>query len=181
MTLTDLERFCHSPRERKAIAFLEHPESYPGLAPWEESQTTVTFLRLPSFQPHSLWTLQHRENISQVRRIEWDHIADRELAGALPDSDPITFGADAQLPAADAQQVLDELASISLPPFLPLNTFGLDGVSFAIKFGDSWRSAHLHWWSDPPAEWQPLACCFDRAVALFDTHLPASTAHDKCT
>ena len=110
-----------------------------------------------------------------MRRVEWDHAADYGLGDAVPESAPTTFGADAPLHVAPVQELLDELAAISLPPFLPVATLGLDGASFAVLFGDAWRSACLSWWCDPPEEWQPLVRCYERAIALFERHLPAST------
>lgn len=178
MIFEQLQDFYRRPREIKALDLLRRPESYPGLAAWREHDTRVSFVRLPSFQPYSVWTLQHRNKVCQVRRIEWDHVADKQAVDAVPESAPTTYGADAQLPVSAVQELLDEMARISLPPFLPVATLGIDGVSFAIYFGDFWRSACLSWWGEPPGEWQPLARCYERAVALFERHLPLSTAHN---
>ena len=176
MILERLKDFYRRPRELKAIERLQRPESYPGLAPWRERDTRVSFVRLPAFQPYSVWVLQHRDQVCQVRRIEWDHAADYGVGDITPESAPATFGADAQLPVAPVQALLSELAAVSLAPFLPVATLGLDGVSFAVLFGDAWRSACLSWWCEPPEEWQPLVGCYERAVALFERHLPVSTA-----
>ena len=176
MILEWLRQCRRRPRELRAVEWLQHPETYPGLAPWCENDTRVRFVRLPSFEPYSVWVLQRRDNIAQVRRVEWDHLADAPLRDAFPDAAPTTFAADAQLPVALADELLSELAAIHLPPFLPVSTLGLDGTSYAIEFGSSWRSAALSWWCEPPEEWQTLASFHERALALFERFLPVSTA-----
>jgi hypothetical protein len=178
MILEHLKDFYRRPREIKAIEFLQRPESCPGLSPWREQDTRVRFVRLPAFQPYSVWALQHDEEVTQVRRVEWDHVADRQVGDAFPDSTPTVFGTDSPLPASAVNELFEELASISLHPFLPVSTFGIDGVSYAVAFGSSWRSACLSWWCKPPDQWQPLARCYERAISIFEQHLPISTARN---
>jgi len=119
-----------------------------------------------------------REKTAQVRRVEWDHVADAQLRDTLPDGPPTAYGADAELPLAAANRLLDDLAALSLPPFLPINTVGIDGVTFGIHFGNSWRSAKLSWWGDPPKAWQPMVTLYDDAITLFEKLLPVSTAQN---
>src|SRR5260221_7141095 len=175
MIVEHLRRFYRRPREIWAIDLFESPETYPGLALWCEHDTRIRFFRMPSFQPHSVWVLQLKGKTAHVRRIEWDHVADAQLRDAMLAAPPTTFGADAQLPFVAAKKLLDDLASISLPPFLPVATLGIDGTTFAIGFGNSWRSASLSWWGNPPEPWQPLALSYERAISLFEEFLPVST------
>jgi hypothetical protein len=159
---------------------LRSPESYPGLAPWNEIHTRVRFAQTPAFWPYSVWILQTLKDRAQVRRVEWDHKPDTALLNALPKIEPTTYGADAELPLDEASALLRELAAIRLAPFLPAKTIGQDGVTFEIESGNPWQSAHLLWWGDWPEEWQPLMEFFDRATDLFDRYLPVSTArHPK--
>jgi hypothetical protein len=178
MILERLKNGYRQPREIRAIELLQFAETYPGLAPWREHDTRVRFVRLPSFKPYSVWALQRGDKLAQVRRVEWDHVTDAQMRDSFPDAAPTTFGADAQLPAAATDELLEELAGIQLPPFLPVSTLGLDGISYAIVFGDSWRSATLSWWCEPPEEWQSLGRCYERAISLFERFLPASTARN---
>ena len=83
------------------------------------STTRVRFIRLPSFEPCSVWILQRGNNLAQVRRIEWDHLTDAQLRDAVPGAPPATFGADARLSVAAADELLSELATIHLPPISP--------------------------------------------------------------
>ena len=176
MFFEHLKDLYRRPRELKAIELLQRPEFYPGLVPWSTYNTRVSFIRLPAFEPYSVWALQCRDKVCQVRRIEWDRAADHELGDAVPESAPATFGADAQLPLDAVQALLGELASVLLPPFLPVGAIGTDGVSSAVLCGDAYRSACLSWWCEPPEGWQPLVRCYERAIALFERHLPVSTA-----
>jgi len=179
MILEQLLQYRQRPREVKATERLSHPEAYPGLAPWKEHETQVRFIELPSFRPYSVWTLQVQGTAARVRRIEWDHVTDVRLWDAFPDAEPTTYGADAQLPFEDARQVLDELASIRMPPFLPVHTLGIDGVTCAIEFGNHWRSATLSWWGNPPDEWHQMVHSYRSAIMLFERFLPASTARNR--
>ena len=132
-----------------------------------------------SFRPYSVWTLLlWRGEKAFVRRIEWDHVADARLGDTLPDGPPTTYGADAELPFEEAKQLLDGLTALSFPPFLPADIFGLDGVTFAVHFGDAYRSAKLSWWCKPPEAWQPLADLYDDAIVRFEKFLPVSTAQN---
>ncbi len=176
MLLERLRDFYRRPRELRAVELLRHPESYPGLAPWSELDTLVSFIRLPSFHPYSVWTFQRCGEDWRVRRIEWDHVADHRDADSVPESAPTTYGADAQLPASDSQQLLDNLTAIRLPPLNKRGAWGIDGVSYSVVFGNAWASACLSWWVEPPEGWQPLAQCYERAIDLFEHHLPVSTA-----
>jgi hypothetical protein len=175
-TLESLQRFYRRPRELKALEHLRCPEEFPGLVPWPSQCITVRCIELPSFTPRVVWALRHELKVSAVRRIEWDHCADVQLADILPKSAPTIYGADAPLPPAEVKQLLAELTSISVPAWVQRSAWGTDGVSFGIEFGDGWLSAHYSWWCEPPPPWQPLADWFARAKALFEQHLPPSTA-----
>jgi hypothetical protein len=60
-------------------------------------------------------------------------------------------------------------ASLSLPiPFADSDTAYLDGTGYQLAiFGESFCECRFQWWSDPPANWKPLADVAEEAIFLF--------------
>ena len=172
MILDRIKDFQRRPYEAKAIELLQDVGQYPGLQPWKEHDVRFRLIRLPSYEAYSVWALHQSDGIYRVRRLEWDRLLDAQK----PASAPTLFGADAELPRKSVQQLLIELSLIALPPFLPVSTIGLDGISHAVEFGDCWRSASLAWWGKPPRQWRALAEWYGQAVKLFEQFLPVSEA-----
>jgi hypothetical protein len=169
-----LKWFHTQPWEARAIERLQHPESYPGLIEWPEREIILRLIRIPSFEPYSVWVLRRTGGSSWVRRIIWDRLTQPPFQAA---DGPMTYGTDGVIAETQVERLLDELHHLSLPPFpAPAKIIGLDGVSYGVEFGDHYCSTRLSWWSHYPEEWQPLVDWYDRAITLFEECLPHSTA-----
>ena len=93
--------------------------------------------------------------------------------------EPVVFGAEVKIPKRDVARLLAELEAIEIPPFVPVSTFGIDGVSFGIEYGQRIASASISWWGDPPEPWKVLAFWHARTLEAFQDLLPASTVEQK--
>ena len=61
--------------------------------------------------------------------------------------------------------------ALRVPPHVPSDGIGLDGVTYEILFVDSFTSARFQWWVCLPAGWEPLQELFEeiKAVVIRDT------------
>jgi hypothetical protein len=161
---------CHhhgNPDHELAVAYLANPDAFPGL-PRPKGHIKVKLLKIPAFHAYSVWALLEHEGSYRVRRIEWDH--GMKLAKL-----PGTYGSEAELDPSTATDLLNELATLSVPAMQSPPAFGLDGVSFALVIGSFWGSSEFSWWCEPPAGWSELAAWYDRAHDAFEAVLPVST------
>jgi hypothetical protein len=154
---------------RAAIARLAAPEAYPGLPPLKQSEVILRLLRFDGLGAYCVWILSRAADRYVVRRVVWDRSRDAQ-PGAV---DPTTYGSDALVVAADVEADLTALHDVSVRLFLPKRMLGVDGVTFGVEYGGSWRTARLYWWSSGSAhEWQARQDWFDMVVARFDRVLP---------
>jgi hypothetical protein len=70
----------------RALALLEAPEKYPGLAPRKGTALLRVWV-YPSFRPCAAWSILESGKSFFVRRVVWDQVP-------TVDSQPITFGAE---------------------------------------------------------------------------------------
>lgn len=152
----------------KALALLEKPETYPGLAERSRSLVLLRIWRFPSFQPFSSWGVIQVKKDLFLRRITWNQ---RHSLG----SEPVTYGSEVPLPQSEFNKILSDLRAIELAPFIAVATAGIDGTSYGIEVGGFGVSAKLNWWETPPVNWDPLHQWHANAIAHFEALLPAST------
>jgi hypothetical protein len=160
-------------RTEKALALLEHPESYPGLPGHAGSRLLLRVWRYPSFTPYFAWAVIASRDVLFLRRVVWD-----QAARILPT--PRTFGCEIPLQKGTFEPIMARLRTIQIPPFLPVPTIGLDGTSYGVEYGDFILSCKLTWWETPPVEWTPLQQWHTATTQLFESLLPTSTpAHER--
>lgn len=153
----------------EAVGLLESPLTYPGLPEHRHPRVLLRVWRHPSFEPYASWSLIETQTASFVRRITWDpfHL--------LADT-PVTYGAEAVIPAAVYEPLLSALRGIQLPAFQPAgNAVGIDGTTYGVESGNYMHSARVTWWETPPTQWAALARWHADAIARFESLLPAMT------
>ena len=154
--------------EHAGLHLLEHPAEYPGLALLMPPRVLLRVWRYPSFEPWCSWAVLEADGSLFLRRIAWDH-------RRLVISDPITYGSEVLIERSTFDSLSSELHDIELMPFAPVSTLGIDGTTYGVEVGDFGVSARLSWWASPPADWVPVQEWHERAVALFESLLPAQT------
>lgn len=164
------------PIESAAHRILDHPESYSGLRPLDPKDTILRLIENPSqtWYPVSVWLLQLDPDSALVRRVEWDRNSDRRF----PKAAPHTFGTDAEIPREEAAALIEDLHSISISPFRPLELC-IDGGLQTVEFwGRGTRVTSVSWWGDRH-EWRQLVDWYSRARTLFENYLPVRTARNQ--
>lgn len=151
----------------RALALLEAPEKYPGLAP----RKGIALLRVwvyPSFKPCVTWSILQSGTSYFVRRVVYDQ-------SHTVDAQPITFGAEAPVAEVSFNGLLSELRTMQLSPFALASTVGIDGTSYGVEVGGFGKSGLMSWWGKPPAEWAPLQAWHACAIELLESLLLPST------
>lgn len=69
---------------------------------------------------------------------------------------------------------MQELAELRLPAMATRSSFGLEGISHGVVFGDAWISSEFSWWNQTPEEWQELGSWYEKAVGIFEEILSGS-------
>jgi hypothetical protein len=151
-----------------ALALLEKPETYPGLAQRKHSLVLLRVFQYPSFQPCSSWAVVQVAKNLFLRRVTWD-----QRHPFTPE--PVTYGAEVPLESSIFNALTTELRAIQLTPFVVVSTIGIDGTSYGVEVGGFGSSARLSWWETPPPNWAPLQQWHAHAVTQFEALLPAST------
>jgi hypothetical protein len=157
--------------EKAAIHLLENPSDYPGLVTRDVMSVEIRIWVFHSFEPYRSWSV-HRERKTEkrfLRRVVWDQ-RQRVLT-----TEPRTFGAESPIETSVVLALKEELSSLRLPPFIPVNTTGLDGITYGVELGSFALSARLSWWCSPPDEWALLARWHAEAVKQFESLLPQTT------
>ncbi|MCR8958699.1 hypothetical protein M0765_013470 [Variovorax sp. S2] len=152
----------------RALALLEAPEKYPGLAP----RKGIALLRVwmyPSFRPCAAWSILESGKSFFVRRVVWDQVP-------TVDSQPITFGAESPVVEESFSGLLSELRTMQLSPFALASTIGIDGTSYGVEVGGFGKSGFMSWWGKPPVGWAPLEAWHARAIKQLESLLPSSTS-----
>ena len=155
--------------EARALEILRRPETYPGLPALQRSDVVLRLTRFEGLGRYLVWVVAARANVYLVRRVIWDRPTDHR-PGAIA---PTTFGSDADAPAELLERHLAALRSIALPPFIPCDTVGIDGVNFGVEYGNYMRSAGLYWGSSVPEDWRLLGDWFSGCVETLEAVLPA--------
>lgn len=55
----------------------------------------------------------------------------------------------------------ERIKSVQLPVVTPRRSWGLDGETWTVRFGDFWTGAEYHWWVNCPDEWRVLGDIVD--------------------
>ena len=152
------------------MRILEHPLIYQGLLTPKHAHAEFRIGSYPAFEPYRSWLVYQSEDRAYLRRILWHRDSDNPLPK------PDTYGPEVRISGDLSQSIRSKLALISLPPFLPREGIGLDGVTFGIHVKNPYLSASLTWWCDPPDAWAPLAQWFHETVQTFQNQLPQETA-----
>ena len=151
----------------RALALLEAPEKYPGLAP----RKGITLLRVwvyPSFEPCAAWSILQSGASYFVRRVVYDQTP-------TVDAQPITFGAESPVAEENFSGLLSELRSMQLSPFALASTVGIDGTSYGVEVGGFGKSGLMSWWGKPPTGWAPFQTWHACAIERLESLLPPST------
>lgn len=160
-------------REDSAVEVLLNPERFPSLHKRTDFHRQLCVWRLPSFEPHSSWSLfvADRSKDYVVRRLEHDP------RRGLPSNriDPHIFGAEAPVREAAGLKIIATFEGLSVPPFRRPGWVGLDGTYFGVHFGNNWQGTRINWWSRPSEDWSPLIATFNALIQQFEEILPAST------
>jgi hypothetical protein len=152
----------------EALALLERPDTYPGLAKRKHSLVLLRVWQYPSFHPCSSWAVIQDAKNFFLRRVtlEQRHPFTPERA---------TYGAEVPLQSSVFNALATELRAIELAPFIAVSTLGIDGTSYGVEVGGFALSTRLSWWETPPQNWASLEQWHAHAVAQFEALLPAST------
>lgn len=163
-------------REAVAIEMLQNPEKFPSLPKRSEFDRLICLWRIPSFEPHSSWSIYRSRNGDEhfVRRLE--HDPHRGLPVNV--TDPHVYGAEAILSAEQAREIVELFEALEIPMFRRPAWVGVDGVSYGVRIGNYWQSTTVNWWSSYSHEWQPLHELFEATVCRLDVLLPASTLRE---
>lgn len=160
-------------RESVALEILRKPELFPSLPKRREFDRLICLWRIPSFEPHSSWSLYRgrKTNENFVRRLEHDP------RRGFPSNvvDPHIFGSEVPIPTEMATKIIEQFEGLTVPMFRSPSWGGLDGVSFGAHIGNFWQSTTVNWWSSFSPEWKPLNELFQETVAQLDSLLPTST------
>jgi len=157
--------------DRESVAYLlEHPERFHGLPKRSEFEREICLWVLPSFEPHSSWSIFRDRKTKEyfVRRLEHDP------KRGLPSNMDI-YGADAPISENLATEVLVTFEEIQAPMFRRLSRIGLDGTSYGVHMGNYWQNTTVRWWSSFSPEWSSLHELFLATSQRLDGLLPTST------
>lgn len=157
------------PLERAALGSLRAPEIYPPLPPLSRDHVVLRLLRFEGLGAYTVWVVARSASNCVLRRLIWDRSRTYEL-GAV---EPLMFGSDAEYDVSSLERHLEALQQMVLPPFIPAESIGTDGVNFGVEYGSIWRAARLYWWSKPPQQWRALGAWFEATVDDFDAMLPS--------
>lgn len=170
-------------QEETAIKILESLENYSALKPLFEAQIIFRIWRYHSLSICSSWLLYKLRDEFFVRRLEWDRTKDNLYFG---ESEPTIYGSESEILSEQVKDIVKQLQSIKIQPFLVSDLIGIDGITYGIeaklehlKSGYSSEkdfSLIFSWWSEPKESWQPLADWLDKTSDYFDSLLPKSTA-----
>lgn len=166
----------HRSRESVALEILQKPELFRSLPKRSEYDRRICLWQIPSFEPHSSWSL-YREGKTDgyvIRRLEHDPCR------GLPvnSSDPHIFGAEALIPAELATEIIKKFEGLSVPMFRRPAWVGVDGELFGVHMGNFWQGTKVNWWSHFSPEWEPLNELFQETIVQLDSLLPASTLRE---
>lgn len=155
--------------ERAALGSLRAPEIYPALPPLRRDHVVLRLLRFEGLGAYTVWVVARSASNCVLRRLIWDRSRTYELGTV----EPLMFGSDAEYGVLSLERHLEALQQMVLPPFIPAESIGTDGVNFGVEYGSIWRAARLYWWSEPPQQWRALGAWFDATVEDFDAVLPS--------
>lgn len=171
--------------ERARQALLDPRSHEPALPEWY-----VTILRLwrsPSFEPKRTWAVfsnfrADSELALRVRRVTWDHIAERERCSAAMNlveasrfvkttTTPLLTVEDGFVPMDRWAALQAGAPRLRLPTELrPWRGAYLDGESFGLEYSGLLRVTlfRLEWDQEPPEELREVAAWAARARRLID-------------
>jgi hypothetical protein len=156
-------------RQESAERLLADPRSYPGLVSRSDAFIILRVWISPAFDPYCSWSVLMQKGKYFLRRVVWDQ---RKLEVT---SEPATFAAEVALKEEDWKPLVTELEQIELPAFVPVNTIGIDGVTYGVEVGGFMTSASFRWWCDPPERWKGLSMWHRKAMHELQKQLPPST------
>lgn len=151
----------------RALALLEAPEKYPGLAPRKGTALLRVWI-YPSFKPCAAWSIVQSGNSYFVRRVVWDQVP-------TVDSEPITYGSESPVVKENFSGLLSELRAMQLSPFALASPVGIDGTTYGVEVGGFGKSGLMSWWGKPPVGWAPLQAWHARAIEQLESLLPSGT------
>lgn len=149
---------------------LERPLKVSGLVRRPRATQEVRIWREPSFDPESSWTIVADQGEWFVRRVVY--LRQSELGGIRHD----TFASEASLAEAVALSLLRDLRAISIPPFIRVGGFGLDGARYGIEADSFMAGVRLQWWGKAPEGWGAIRSWYKAAIGVLESKLPPSTA-----
>ncbi len=158
-------------RYRDAEAQLLCAEQFPLLQPFKPSSVLLRVWEYPAFREWTSWTLINSNGGVLLRRLIW-----HRTTSALAPDDFMLVGADATFLVDRWRVMRTQLQQVVLPAFAGGDVEARDGTAFGIEWTRLGGSARLHWWPEPPAGWEALACWQQQAAAEFQRHLPAHVA-----
>ncbi|MBE9029084.1 hypothetical protein IQ266_04825 [filamentous cyanobacterium LEGE 11480] len=154
-------------------ARLMSPEQYPGLVDRPLSQRKILLWRSPTFSAAASWSVFQVGQSCWLRRLIWNKHAELVLSG-LVNSEPDICGCDCLIDADPVNQLLIELAQLSLQPFpSDVDIGGRDGAQYSLLVGNHMQSCQFNFWDVClPAGWKPLLAWSEKAIAQFEAVLP---------
>jgi hypothetical protein len=75
---------------------------------------------------------------------------------------------DVQLVTDPVASLLSRAAALAVPPHILNSSFGLDGISYELVFGQSFVQSRFRWWCRTPTGWEPLAAMLQEIETLVD-------------
>ena len=158
-------------QEERATQLLENPLLYPGLPQKKRPRVLLRLWHYPAFEPHASWVIIEDDTKYFLRRVVWDQRVD------IVSPEPQTYATEAPINKCVLDELMNKLQGIELPPFIPVDTVGIDGVRNGLEFGSYMASARLSWWCDPPPQWAPLQSWHNDAIDVLEQLLPSSAAY----
>jgi hypothetical protein len=144
--------------------FLENSLGYPGLVDRARDRIRLRVWRYPSFEPHSSWSMIEAKSGLFLRRVIWEQRRD------------FTYGSETPFERPVYDKLCLDLENIEVTPFEAFEGIGLDGTRYGIERFSSFTSSKISWWESPPPGWTALQRWHQKAIEIFDSVLPMSTA-----
>jgi hypothetical protein len=157
--------------EQEVLWYFFRERAYQLLRLHGSSQPDTTLLvaitQLPSFDNSIDWQIYYQSTSEKylVTRREWLMEQDlikfenpiSNLKYKFQQVKPSFHNSEIELSDSiivDVKRLLE--TEITLPVKISDRSFGTDGTSFELKFGDGFAYLTIHWWGYGPAAWRPI-------------------------
>ncbi len=70
------------------------------------------------------------------------------------------------------EELVSELARISIPAYPVPRAIGLDGTSYSLHLDSGFHASTFKWWCNEPSEWRPLVEWYARARRTIESAFP---------